>query len=134
MILHWGSFALLDFLLSPPHNEGDQLRKGRIAMQSKEISDAAAAAAFRRLVTHLQHRHDAENIDLMGLAGFCRNCLADWVMEAANSQGDDLTKDEARELIHGMPAAEWKAKFQAEATPEQLQRMKDSVAKNAGNH
>jgi hypothetical protein len=96
----------------------------------KQISDAAAAAAFRRLVAHLQHRHDAENIDLMGLAGFCRNCLADWVMEADGT----LTKDEARALIHGMPAAEWKAKFQSEATPEQLQRMKESVAKNAPSH
>jgi uncharacterized protein len=93
----------------------------------KQISDAAAAAAFRRLVKHLQHRHDAENIDLMGLAGFCRNCLADWVMEAQ----PDLSKEEARELIHGMPMAEWKAKFQGEATAEQLQRMKESVAKNA---
>jgi hypothetical protein len=96
----------------------------------KEISDAAAAVAFRRLVKHLQHRHDAENIELMGLAGFCRNCLADWVMEAQ----PELSKDEARELIHGMPAAEWKAKYQSEATPEQLQRMKDSVAKNAPSH
>jgi uncharacterized protein len=95
-----------------------------------QISDKAAAAAFRRLIAHLQHRHDAENIDLMGLAGFCRNCLADWVMEAQ----PELTKDEARELIHGMPAAEWKAKYQSEATAEQLQRMKDSVAKNAGSH
>ena len=94
---------------------------------TKTISDAAAAAAFRRLVAHLQHRHDAENIDLMGLAGFCRNCLADWVMEAQ----PDLTKDEARALVHGMPAAEWKAKFQSEATPEKLQRMQESVAKNA---
>jgi uncharacterized protein len=94
----------------------------------KELTDHAAAAAFRRLVAHLQHRHDAENIDLMGLAGFCRNCLADWVMDADGS----MTKDEARELIHGMPATEWKAKYQGEATPEQLQRMKESVAKNAG--
>ena len=93
----------------------------------KQISDTAAAAAFRRLVVHLQHRHDAENIELMGLAGFCRNCLADWVMEADG----DMTKDEARELIHGMPAAEWKAKHQSAATPEQLQRMKESVAKNS---
>jgi uncharacterized protein len=98
----------------------------------KHITDAAAAASFRRLVTHLRVRHDAENIDLMGLAGFCRNCLADWVMEAANEQGDNMTKDEARELIHGMPASEWKAKYQGAATPEQLQRMKESVAKNAG--
>ena len=93
----------------------------------KVISDAAAATAFRRLVTHLQHRHDAENIDLMGLAGFCRNCLADWVMEADG----DMTKDQARELIHGMPAAQWKAARQSEATPDQLERMKESVAKNA---
>lgn len=93
----------------------------------KQISDAAAAAAFRRLVAHLRVRHDAENIDLMGLAGFCRNCLADWVMEADG----DMTRDEARELVHGMPAAEWKAKYQSEATPEQLQRMKESVAKNS---
>lgn len=93
----------------------------------KVISDAAAATAFRRLVTHLQHRHDAENIDLMGLAGFCRNCLADWVMEADG----DMTKDQARELIHGMPAAQWKATRQSEATPDQLERMKESVAKNA---
>jgi hypothetical protein len=95
-----------------------------------QISDEAAAAAFRRLVKHLQHRHDAENIDLMGLAGFCRNCLADWVMEAQ----PELSKDDARELIHGMPAAEWKAKYQSEATPEKLQRMQESVAKNAGPH
>jgi hypothetical protein len=93
---------------------------------NKEISDAAAAAAFRRLIGHLQHRHDAENIDLMGLAGFCRNCLADWVMEAQ----PELTKDEARALVHGMPAAEWKANYQSEATPEKLQRMQESVAKN----
>jgi hypothetical protein len=95
------------------------------------ISDAAAAAAFRRLVTHLQHRHDAQNIDLMGLAGFCRNCLADWVMEAAQDQGGTMTRDDAREAIHGMPMAEWKAKFQTEATPEQLAKMQESVAKNA---
>jgi uncharacterized protein len=95
-----------------------------------QISDAAAAKAFRRLVAHLQHRHDAKNIDLMGLAGFCRNCLADWVMEADGT----LTRNEARELIHGMPASEWKAKYQSEATPEQLQRMQESVAKNAASH
>jgi uncharacterized protein len=94
---------------------------------TKQISDAAAAAAFHRLVAHLQLRHDAQNIDLMGLAGFCRNCLADWVMEADGG----LTKDEARELIHGMPMAEWKSRYQSEASAEQLQRMKESVAKNA---
>ena len=96
-----------------------------------QISDAAAAAAFRRLVNHLQHRHDAENIDLMGLAGFCRNCLADWVMEATNDAGGAMTKDEAREAIHGMAVNEWKKKYQTEATPERLKKMKESVAKNA---
>ena len=98
---------------------------------SQEISDAAAAAAFHRLVNHLQHRHDAENIDLMGLAGFCRNCLADWVMEATNDAGGSMTKDEAREAIHGMPVNEWKKKYQTEATQERLKKMKESVAKNA---
>ena len=92
-----------------------------------QISDAVAAQAFRRLVAHLQHRHDAQNIELMGLAGFCRNCLADWVMEADG----EMSKDEARELIHGMPAAQWKATRQSQATPEQLLRMQESVAKNA---
>tara|TARA_R110001606_G_scaffold165510_3_gene309964 strand:- start:1142 stop:1450 length:309 start_codon:yes stop_codon:yes gene_type:complete len=98
---------------------------------TEQISDAAAAAAFRRLVAHLQHRHDAENIDLMGLAGFCRNCLADWVMEATVDAGGSMTKDEARAAIHGMPANEWKGKYQTEATPERLKKMKESVAKNA---
>lgn len=99
---------------------------------TQQISDAAAAAAFRRLVTHLQHRHDAENIDLMGLAGFCRNCLADWVMEATNESGEGtMTKEEAREAIHGMPSSQWKRDYQTEATPEKLERMKESIAKNA---
>ena len=91
------------------------------------IPDAVAAAAFRRLVRHLRHRHDAQNIELMGLAGFCRNCLADWVIEA----GAGLDKASAREVVHGMSATEWKAKHQSEATPEQLARMEASVAKNA---
>jgi hypothetical protein len=92
-----------------------------------QLGDAVAAAAFRRLVRHLRHRHDAQNIELMGLAGFCRNCLADWIVEA----GAPLGKAEAREAIHGLPAAEWKARFQSEATPEQLARMDASMKKNA---
>ena len=91
------------------------------------LPDAVAAAAFRRLVRHLQHRHDAQNIDLMGLSGFCRNCLADWIRDAGY-EGD---KAAARELIHGMPIEEWKATRQSEATPEQLARMDESVKKNA---
>jgi hypothetical protein len=96
-----------------------------------EIDDVVAAAAFRRLVTHLRHRTDAENIDLMGLAGFCRNCLSDWIAEASADRGAELPKDAARAAIYGMPYAEWKSRFQGEASEEQLQRMKDSVAKNA---
>lgn len=90
------------------------------------IDDATAAAAFRRLVRHLRHRSDAQNVDLMGLAGFCRNCLSDWVGEAGG-----LPKDAAREAIYGMPYGEWKARHQGEATPEQLRRMEESVSKNA---
>jgi hypothetical protein len=91
------------------------------------LGDAEAAAAFRRLVRHLRHRHDAQNIELMGLAGFCRNCLADWIIEA----GAPLDKAAAREAVHGMPASDWKARFQSEATPEQIARMAESVKKNA---
>jgi len=91
------------------------------------LDNAQAAAAFRRLVRHLRHRHDAQNIDLMGLAGFCRNCLADWIRDAGYP-GD---KEAARTLIHGMPSDEWKATRQTPATEEQLARMEASVAKNA---
>lgn len=97
-------------------------------MTIDDIDDRIAAAAFRTLVRHLQHRSDAANIDLMGLAGFCRNCLADWLMEADPA----LNKDVAREIVHGMSAAEWKA-GQPPATPEQLARMEQSLAKNAGH-
>jgi hypothetical protein len=90
------------------------------------LPDAVAADAFRRLVRHLRHRHDAQNIELMGLAGFCRNCLADWIRDAGY-EGD---KGAARDLIHGMPMAEWKEKFHSEATPEQLSRMEVSIARN----
>lgn len=91
-----------------------------------QLPDDVAAFAFRKLVRHLQHRHDAQNIDLMGLSGFCRNCLADWIREGGFA-GD---KDAAREVIHGMPMAEWKATRQIQATAEQLARMEASLAKN----
>ena len=93
------------------------------------LDDAIAAQAFRRLVRHLQHRHDAQNIELMGLAGFCRNCLADWIRDA----GYDGDKAAAREVIHGMPQDEWKATRQTPATDEQIAAMEASVAKNADN-
>ncbi len=77
------------------------------------------AAAFRRLVAHLRERTDVQNIDLMNLAGFCRNCLANWFQEAANAAGHPVDKNEAREIIYGMPYEEWRARYQKEATPEQ---------------
>ena len=78
------------------------------------------AAAFRRLLAHLDQRKDVQNIDLMILAGFCRNCLADWYREAAAEQGREISKDEARERIYGEPFADWKAKYQPAATQEQM--------------
>ncbi len=79
------------------------------------------AAAFRRLLRHLnRERTDVQNIDLMILAGFCRNCLADWYREAAEAAGQPMDREQAREAVYGMPFAEWKARHQTEATPEQL--------------
>ncbi len=77
------------------------------------------ASAFRRLVQHLRERTDVQNIDLMNLAGFCRNCLSRWYREAAEAKGLALSDPDAREIIYGMPYKEWQAKYQREATPEQ---------------
>lgn len=88
------------------------------------------AAAFRRLLDHLRHRTDVQNIDLMGYSGFCRNCLADWYREAAESRGIDLSKAESREIIYGMPYSDYKSRFQTPATDAQLQRMEESVKLN----
>lgn len=80
------------------------------------------AAAFRRLVDHLRARTDVQNLDMMNLAGFCRNCLSNWYREAAEEKGLPLSKEESREIIYGMPYEEWKAKHQAEASPEQQEQ------------
>ena len=77
------------------------------------------AAAFRTLVEHLRQRTDVQNIDLMNLGGFCRNCLSNWYQQAANEAGVELSKSEAREIVYGMPYGEWKDRFQTEATDEQ---------------
>ncbi len=77
------------------------------------------AAVFRRLVEHLRSRTDVQNIDLMNLAGFCRNCLSNWMKDAADAKGVAMTKDESRAAVYGMPFEEWKAKYQREATTEQ---------------
>ncbi|MEO8895836.1 MAG: DUF1244 domain-containing protein [Rhizomicrobium sp.] len=78
------------------------------------------AAVFRRLVRHLRERTDVQNIDLMTISGFCRNCLGDWYRDAAAEKGIVLEKDQARGLVYGMAPAEWKKKYQKDATPEQL--------------
>ncbi|MEZ5897678.1 MAG: DUF1244 domain-containing protein [Parvularculaceae bacterium] len=89
------------------------------------------AAAFRRLLSHLRNRPDVQNIDLMILAGFCRNCLADWSREAAAERGVEISKDDAREMIYAMPYSEFKAKHHKEATPEQLAAF-EAAHKNRG--
>lgn len=90
----------------------------------KELTDtqreAYEAAAFRRLLTHLRERSDVQNIDLMNLAGFCRNCLSNWYRDAAEADGVALSKNEARGIVYGMPYAEWQAKYQSEAGGSQL--------------
>ena len=86
----------------------------------KNIQTELEAAAFRRLLSHLQKNTDVQNIDLMILADFCRNCLAKWYMAAAVEQGIEMSYEQAREVVYGMPYEEWKDKFQTEATAEQL--------------
>jgi hypothetical protein len=89
------------------------------------------AAAFRGLVAHLQRRTDAQNIDLMNLAGFCRNCLSKWYLAAAQERGLALDYDAARAVVYGMPYEEWKTKYQPKATPEQLQKFEATTALHA---
>ncbi|HEV3186361.1 MAG TPA: DUF1244 domain-containing protein [Xanthobacteraceae bacterium] len=88
------------------------------------------AAVFRRLVEHLRARTDVQNLDLMNLAGFCRNCLSNWMKDAADAAGVPLTKDESRQRVYGMPYEEWKAKYQGEASAEQ----RAAFDKGAGKH
>ncbi|MFP2770834.1 DUF1244 domain-containing protein [Oceanisphaera sp. KMM 10153] len=85
----------------------------------KQTQTELEAAAFRTLLAHLDKRKDVQNIDLMNLAGFCRNCLSKWYLAAADEQGIEMNYDQARERVYGMPYEEWKAKYQQEATPEQ---------------
>jgi len=88
------------------------------------------AAVFRRLVEHLRSRTDVQNIDMMNLAGFCRNCLSNWMKDAADEKGVSLSKDESRQIVYGMPYDEWRAKYQSEATPAQ----RAAFEKGAGKH
>ena len=84
----------------------------------RETATKLEAAAFRRLVAHLRERTDVQNVDLMNLAGFCRNCLSNWYQEAAAERGLDLGKDAARQIVYGMPYKEWQQRYQTEASPE----------------
>ena len=88
------------------------------------------AAAFRRLVEHLRTRTDVQNIDLMNLAGFCRNCLSNWLKDAADAQGVAMSKDESREIVYGMPYDEWRAKHQKEASAEQKAALEKASQKH----
>ena len=103
-------------------------------MPAPDFDDATRteleAAAFRRLVDHLRERSDVQNIDLMNLAGFCRNCLSRWYREAAEARGISLADPDAREIVYGMPYKEWQAKYQAPASAAQ----KDAFAKSHGGH
>ena len=95
-------------------------------MADTDTNTELEAAAFRRLVGHLRERTDVQNIDMMNLAGFCRNCLSRWYREASEEAGQPIDDDAARERIYGMPYSDWKDKHQTEATPEQLAAMKQS--------
>jgi len=91
------------------------------------------AAAFRTLMDHLMHkRPDVQNIDMMNLTGFCRNCLSRWYMEAAHARGIDMDKDAAREIVYGMPYSEWRDKHQTEASPDKQAAFEKSFAENVG--
>ena len=92
------------------------------------------AAAFRRLRQHLmEERTDVQNIDMMNLAGFCRNCLSRWYQEAANARGIEMDKEEAREIFYGMPMSEWKSKYQTEAGADKQAAFETAFARNVGS-
>ena len=93
---------------------------------NKQIQTELEAAAFRTLVDHLRDRADVQNIDLMNLAGFCRNCLSKWYTAAANEKGLELNYEDAREMIYGMPYSEWKTKHQQEASADQIAKFKEA--------
>ena len=100
-----------------------------MTLPTKDQQTELEAAAFRRLVSHLRNRADVQNIDLMNLAGFCRNCLSNWYLDAAKEAGLDLTKDESREIVYGMPYDEWKALHRREASADQQQAFEQNRPK-----
>ena len=99
-------------------------------MTDEQSRTELEAAVFRRLVDHLRTRSDVQNIDLMNLGGFCRNCLSRWYLEAAEAAGIPLSRDESRERVYGMPYEEWKNRYQTEATPGQVSAFERSRPKD----
>ena len=97
---------------------------------NKEIETKIQAKVFNRLIEHLQKRTDVQNIDLMNLSGFCRNCLSRWYAEAAEENGLEITKDRAKEIVYGMPHNIWKEKYQTEASEDQKEKFKTSNTKD----
>ena len=97
---------------------------------NNEIETKIEAKVFKRLIEHLQNRTDVQNIDLMNLSGFCRNCLSRWYSEAAKEDGVDITKDKAREIVYGMPHDVWKEKYQNEASENQKDKFQTRIAKD----
>lgn len=97
-----------------------RLKNTTMSVPTDETAQAIEAAVFRRLVQHLDENKEVQNIDLMNLAGFCRNCLSKWYVAAAEEAGMDVDYEAARERVYGMPYSEWKSRYQAEASPEQL--------------
>jgi hypothetical protein len=95
------------------------LRQGKDTAMDDKTRTELEAAVYRRLVEHLRSRTDVQNIDMMNLAGFCRNCLSNWMKDAADEKGLAMSKDESREIVYGMPYDEWRKKHQKEASPEQ---------------
>jgi hypothetical protein len=100
-------------------------------MPNKDIQTQMEAAAFRSLVKHLQNRTDAQNIDIMNLAGFCRNCLGKWYLSAGKELNQDISYDEALEHIYGMPYSEWKDKHQTKASDEQIEKFQETKSLHA---
>jgi len=96
----------------------------------KNTQTEIEAAVFRQLIKHFAERTDVQNIDLMNLSGFCRNCLSKWYSAAAEERGQQVDYEQAREIVYGMPYAEWKVKYQKEATPEQLAAFNSNESKN----
>ena len=100
----------------------------------KQTQIELEAAAFRRLTQHLRDRVDVQNIDLMNLAGFCRNCLSNWLKDAADAQGVKIGKEELREQVYGMPYDQWKQLYQREATPDQTRAFAQNAAAQTHKH